>query len=120
MTTRFLIVQTVAACLFAAAWWLGWPQMMYEGDATRITLGIAALGIIGVICEAIGWKPVTDHLIEHVTKYGLFGTVVGLGVVARNSGGEFDAMLSGLGTAFYTTLAGLVVEQHLVLTRKMK
>lgn len=117
---RFLITQAVAACLLIAAAYMGWPQMMYEGDQTRITAAIALAGLIGVVCEGLGWKAIPNHLIDWATKYGLAGTVIGLGMVARESGGDYDAVLAGVGTAFYTTLAGLAVEHHLSLSRKLR
>lgn len=119
MTARFAITQAVGVCLLAAAAYMGYPQLLYAGDPTRLTALIGAAALIGIAAEAFRFYRVTDHLIGSLPVYGLLGTVIGLSMVAHNSGGDFDAVLAGLATAFYTTAAGMIGAEYLKITRAL-
>ncbi len=120
LTIRFALVQTVAIAAFTAAWWQGWPQFMFESDVTYLTAAIASLAVVGVMAEGAGYTNVTTYLIEGLPRYGLFGTVVGIAIVAANSQGDFHAILGGMSTAFFTTIAGLMGAEWLRLTQRLR
>lgn len=119
MTPRFAIVQAIGLALAIAALAMGWPQYLYAADPTRLTAVIALLGVVGVIAAAAGQWSVVDYFIGALPRFGLFGTVVGLAMVATASGGEFEAILAGLSTAFYTTVAGLLGAEWLRITKHL-
>lgn len=119
MSPRFLIIQVIGAGLFLAAWWLGWPQYLFETDSTHLTAVIALLALAGLIAASLGRWQVTEFLISGLPRYGLLGTVVGLAIVASNSGGNFESILGGMSTAFNTTIAGLMGAEWLRLTRQL-
>lgn len=103
--------------MFLATWWQGWPQYLYHGDNTYITAGIGALAVFGIFAAwRLDWDMVS-YLIEALPRYGLFGTVVGLALVAYASGGDFDSILKGMQTAFNTTIAGLIGAEWLRITK---
>lgn len=84
-----------------------------------MTAFIAALAGVGLLAAAVGRWRVTEFLISGLPRYGLFGTVVGLAIVAANSGGDFNLILGGMATAFNTTIAGLLGAEWLRLTRHL-
>lgn len=117
MTPRFLIVQTIGAAFFLAAWWKGWPQQLYAGDPTRITALIAAVAFLGLIAAAFDRQRVANHITLELPILGLLGTFVGLQMAVEASGGDFDALRAALGTAFNTTICGIVGALWLRLTK---
>lgn len=119
ISARFLVLQVVLAALLAGAWWMGWPQLLYAGDRTYLTAVIAVLAFSGIIAAGARQWRIVEFLIRGLPRYGLFGTVVGLVIVTRNSGGDFAAILGGLSTAFFTTIAGLVGAEWLRITRHL-
>ncbi len=120
VTPKFLIVQAIVACVFVAAWWQGWPQYMVAADKTYLTAAIAALAVCGIIAEGLGRYSIADYLTDRLPTYGLFGTVVGIAIVAANSGGDFHSILGGMATSFFTTMAGLLGSEWMRLTRALK
>lgn len=119
MTARFWILQSVGAVLFVAAWFMGWPQMMSAGDPTHITPGIGLVGLIGILCAARGKWKAAEFISYELPVLGLLGTFVGLQMVIASSGGDFEAIRQGLGTAFYTTIAGILGAAWLRLSQQL-
>lgn len=120
VTPKFLIVQAIVASVFVATLWQGWPQYMIAADATYITVLICALAIGGVVCVGIGRYGVAEYLIEALPRCGLFGTAVGIAIVAANSGGDYEAILGGMSTAFMTTIAGLLGSEWIRVSKRLK
>jgi len=101
----------------------GWIMMAVDGDATKITLLIAALFIVGLIVSARrafgGDIMVIRQIANSLVMLGLIGTVIGFvialsGVDSAAAGditaitGMVSTLISGIGVALYTTLAGSV------------
>jgi len=104
-------------------WIDGWIMMAVDGDATKITLLIAALFIVGLIVSARrafgGDIRVIRQIANSLVMLGLIGTVIGFcialsGVDPAAAGditaitGMVSTLISGIGVALYTTLAGSV------------
>lgn len=117
MTARFWILQAVGAVLFVAAWFMGWPQWMHQADSTHITDAIAGIAVFGVVCAGAGRWSSVEFLIRALPRYGLFGTLAGLGIVFMHMGGDVSVLLGGVGTAFITSIAGLIGSEWLRWTK---
>lgn len=115
---KFLVVQIITAALFFVAWMQGWPQYLYTTDITHLTLVIAAISVMGVIFVASGHERAVDIIIEGLPKYGLFGTMVGLVMVASAVGHDVQGMVDGMATAFNTTIVGLIGSEWVRLTQE--
>lgn len=114
----------ITACAGLFSLWIdGWVMMAVDGDATKITLLIAALFCVGLIVS--GWRSfggdirVIRQIANSLVMLGLIGTVIGfiiaLSGVDPAAAGDINAisgmvstLISGIGVALYTTLAGSV------------
>jgi len=119
LTPRFLICQVVGLSLFIVAWWLGAPQHLYEGDPTHLTPAIAALALIGILLAAFGRQRAADFISYELPILGLLGTFVGVQMTVDAAAGDFAAIREALGTAFNTTIAGIIGAAWLRLTKQL-
>jgi len=54
---RYILLNVVAIALLVAAYFQGWVGLVVRSDATRVTIGIAALFVIGLIaCSLSIWR----------------------------------------------------------------
>lgn len=106
--TRFWLIQVIGVCALVAAWWQGWPQTIYAMDQSYLSVVIAGLLLYGIGALALGYREFAGLLSQDLPTVGLCGTVIGLTIVAVNSGLDVESMRSGLGTAFFTTIAGII------------
>jgi len=104
-------------------WIDNWIMMAVDGDATKITLLIAALFIVGLIISARrafgGDIRVIRQIANSLVMLGLIGTVIGF-IIALSGvdpasasdinaiSGMISTLITGIGVALYTTLAGSV------------
>ena len=119
LTPRFLLCQIVGASLFAAAWLLGAPQYLYAGDPTYLTPAIAGLAVVALLLAAAGRQQAADFISYELPVLGLLGTFVGLQMAVDATNGDFGAMRAALGTAFNTTIVGIIGAGWLRLTKQL-
>ena len=130
---RLIIFNALAFCALAVAYWMGIIDTILAHDALGVVYGIAAILGLGVVGSFIrGFKisrimnalksnkhvPPSDvRKIPHKNEYirdmagwsvllGLLGNVLGL--ILALAGGQ-DVLLAGVGTAFGSTAAGILV-----------
>lgn len=119
MTPRFLIIQIIGVTLFIAAWWRGMPQLLWANDPTYLTGVIAGLGVFGLVLAAFGRWAAADFISYELPVLGILGTFIGLQMAVDASAGDFAAMRAALGTAFGTTIAGILGAAWLRLSRQL-
>ena len=119
LTPRFLLCQIVGASLFAAAWLLGAPQYLYAGDPTYLTPAIASLAVVALLFAAAGRQQAADFISYELPVLGLLGTFVGLQMAVDATSGDFGAIRAALGTAFNTTIVGIIGAGWLRLTKQL-
>jgi hypothetical protein len=128
VTTR--LYWWLTACLsllLTGAGWYAYGDSVLATDKTFITIGIVVAYLvmtawIGIAIHTGRETPAywANYMIGLMPAAGLVGTLIGIvtlfglqsGGVDMNNGG---AILAGLGTAIYTTLAGLVYSEALFL-----
>lgn len=131
LNTRLLVVNLTGLGLVGAAASQGWVTEIYNGDSSRLSVMIAALFVYGmVMCFIPGPKNTVKWVASALVKLGLLGTV--LGFIQALSGIRLDAvgdastigpmvaaLISGLGTALYTTLVGAALNLWLSLNLRI-
>lgn len=130
MTPRAKLAWYAVACLSALLAFIVWGRFgesILSADKTYITAAITAAYFI-----ATGWIGINIHMGREAPVYwvryliglfpalGLIGTLIGIAALFGLSGGTDDAAtLSALGTALYTTLAGIICAEALTLQLKV-
>jgi len=131
---RLVIFNVLGGCVLIMAYGMGIIDTLLSHDALGVVYGIGGLLSLGVIGSLMrGWKvsqmlntikantkyvnPTDVRKMPHKNEYirdmagwsvllGLLGNVLGL--IVALSGGE-EALLAGVGTAFGSTAAGILV-----------
>lgn len=125
---RLAAVNLAGLALLGGAAARGWITEVWHGDSSRLSVAIAALFLVGlgfslksgVALRTLRW------IASALVMLGLIGTVVGfiealLGVNATTAGDPaaiapmVAALVSGMGTALYTTLIGATLNLWLLL-----
>lgn len=113
------ILTALAAILFG--------ETVLASDRTYITAGIVAMYLLATVyigVEIHRGRPCPMYwpkwLVGVMPALGLIGTLVGIAALFGLSGeGDEAATLAALGTAIYTTLAGLIYSECLWLQLKI-
>ena len=126
---RFTILQSFLIGLLIYAFHVGALQHVYEADQTKLVVLISAVFLIGLglVTRRPNWS---DWISHKLVDLGLLGTVAGfiialsgVSVEAVNAPEQVVSMvthlLSGMRTALFTTITGLVGYLWLSLTLKI-
>ena len=128
---RWWLVSNLSFILTGWAVWSGFAGQIIATDVTRISLGIVIAYLVMTVvigfCIHTGRKAPdywAAYLIGVFPALGLIGTLVGIVNLFGLGGSEVDlannpAMLTGLSTAIFTTLTGLVFSEFLFLQMKV-
>jgi hypothetical protein len=115
--TRTVLLAIIFGALFGLAWLQGWPQLIWEGDLTKISALIGVVFIAGYILAFLEkWRAVKFISVQ-ILKLGLIGTLIGIAIAVESLvvGETTDhegiktmmvLMAGGLKTALYTTIVG--------------
>ncbi len=117
--SRFWLFQLFGGSLLCIAQMVGFPLRMWEGDVSKLIILILALFLYGIIEQAQGRWTKADDTGNICVLIGLIGTVLGIIVALTGINAETVAdassvkqvitnMVGGMGTVYYTTLAGAV------------
>jgi len=107
---KFWVLNITGVALLMAGILQGAVATVFDGDSYRITWLIGVVFLVGLWKAFKGaWSDV-DVIADWLMRLGLFGTVLGLAVSFYAVSGEANISLrdTGVGTALYTTLVGLV------------
>ena len=118
-TFSLVLYHMVGLSFLFPLWKSGWIEKIWEGDSTKLSVIIGTFLLFGMGLSLFKkWRHV-GMLREMLLFLGLIGTV--LGVIVAFSGvepGKLDdidyvkemgtVLLSGMGTALYTTLVGAI------------
>ena len=117
---RLWVLQLVGAAALVALWEMGWLGIVFEADVTYIVEAICALTVLAIILASRGRWDYAEEIRNDLPTIGLIGTMIGF-LIAFGSNisaesmvsetlfkGVVADMLSGIGTAINTTLAGVV------------
>lgn len=132
---RFCIFNGIGAILFTWAWWLGYVQQVFAGDVSHISYVISALFFLTLVrafhdtakANPLGY---VEDVETWLVTLGLIGNCIGfvialrgidIGALSQADGAQKvgGQLLSGLGVAFYSTLAGAVCALWLSIARRV-
>lgn len=121
---RFCVFNGIGAVLLFWAYKLGYLNMIYEADTSRLTAFITLLFIATLVrmgYNLIRSKPLAyvDQVRNWLETLGLIGTVIGFPIAlsgidisaltnAGSAQGSVTQFLTGISVACYTTLVGAV------------
>jgi hypothetical protein len=116
--SRFVVLQTIAAAAFVAAWIGGIADKPFESRSAPMCYIILSIGALGLFCVALRRWADVQWIATHVVRIGLLGTVIGLilafsHAAAGGSGNPEDikpmiaAVVDGMYVSLYATLFGI-------------
>jgi len=117
MKARTTLLAVIAIALFGAAWQQGWPQLIWEGDLTKISALIGVVFTVGYILAFLEKWDAVKFISVQILKLGLIGTLIGISIAVQSLVVEetmnhenikemMILMAGGLKTALYTTIVG--------------
>lgn len=133
--SQLIIFNVCAASLVVAGWKLGYVQMVFEGDASRLSYAISALFVATLVRMFWDvWRGRDLGYVEHVEVWavtlGLIANCVGFilalkgfdaGSLSSPEGAQKAAgsLLGGMSVAFYGTITGAVTALWLHMARRI-
>jgi hypothetical protein len=128
MRYQFGVLNIAGAALLGVGFQQGLIQTVWEGDQTHLSAVIFAIFLAGLISAAFNRHGFARFVERRLVLLGLIGTVIGfviaLAGVDPATAGDIDqitgmvaGLISGLGTAMYTTLVGAVGSLWLAAAR---
>lgn len=119
MQYRFWVLNLCGLAALGVGFQAGLLQTVWDGDPTHLSAVIFAVFLAGLFSLAIDRQHFARFVERRLVLLGLIGTVIGfviaLSGVSPESAGDIDQvsgmvanLISGLGTAMYTTLVGAV------------
>lgn len=133
MSVRFWLVQSVGLAGLFVLWRLGWIDLVLKSDQTYLSVFIFGMFVAGCAFTCWGKRLIhaahtgfdkADWIRRRLVVWGFVGTLVGfiiaLSSVDPDQASNIEAirpmiaqLISGMGTALFTTLVGLLTAEWL-------
>lgn len=113
-----IIVNTVASAILFYLWYIGIVQTAINNDALYIMPAILVISVVGFVSLFLNKLKYTEWCIDGTVNLGFMGTLIGVwtafSTLETSQIGDISSLvtvvgslISGIGTAIWTTLVGL-------------